>query len=164
MSLSTASAALAAVSAAIDVDANGNEEDNALPPMRSIWEDKHCNKSGNGKIFECGWCGLEARPAHAKRAKAHVAKIPGQGIQICPALIPDNYLQRYRDLWDRDIARKQASVNSKKRKEQLVDERQVSARCIYAFNFAVCYSNCLSKHHSLLVIVEFHVKPYHKAI
>merc|ERR1712087_236975 len=92
-----------------------------------IWDDERCNKSVNGDIFECGWCGLEARPAHTKRAKAHVAKIPGQGIKICPAIIPDNYLQRYRDLWDRDNARKQASVNSKKRKEQLVEERQLKS-------------------------------------
>ena len=73
-------------------------------------------------------CGLENRPPHAKRAKAHVAKIQGQGIQICPATIPDNYLQRYRELWDRDNARIQASVSSRKRKEQLVEERQVGAR------------------------------------
>ena len=59
MSSSTASAASAAVSAAIDVDADGNEEDNALPPLQSIWDDERCNKSVNGDIFECGWCGLE---------------------------------------------------------------------------------------------------------
>ena len=98
---------------------------------------------------------FETRPAQAKRAKAHVAKIPGQVIQICPASIPDNYLQRYLELWDRDNAKKQASVSFSKRKEQLVEERQVGARCKHAFNFAVCYSNSLSQQYSLLVIVEF---------
>ena len=162
MSSSTASAASTAVGAAIDVDADGNEEENALPPIQSIWEDEYCNKSGNGESFQCKWCGFETRPPHAKQAKAHVAKIPGQGIQTCPASIPDNYLQRYRNLWDRDNAKTQASVNIRKRKEQLVEERQVSARCKHAFNFEVCYSNSLSRQHSLLV--ESNSKPYHQAI
>ena len=121
MSSSSASAATTAVGAAIDVDANGNEEDDALPTIQSIWENEYCNKSGDGvekplkKIWEdahiqknrndnswtCLWCGKTMKPAHAKRAQSHVLKKDYRGVDSCSAVIPEADLLRYQDLWDR---------------------------------------------------------------
>ena len=118
MSSSSASAATTAVGAAIDVDANGNEEDDALPTIQSIWENEYCNKSGDGvekplkKIWEdahiqknrndnswtCLWCGKTMKPAHAKRAQSHVLKKDYRGVDSCSAVIPEADLLRYQDL------------------------------------------------------------------
>ena len=59
-------------------------------PLGCIWEDEHVEKLPNNGGWKCLWCGGIHKPAHAKRAKAHVLKVDDyKGISPCPAVIPE---------------------------------------------------------------------------
>ena len=92
----------------VGVDDDEEEEDEEelvstekLPHIKKIWD---CPKvtpnvqTKGGKGWKCGWCGLVFVPNHATRAVNHVLKRTKKGVTTCPALIPQNYRDRYLSL------------------------------------------------------------------
>ena len=104
-----------------------------LPPLKYIWDCSNINKCkvNKGGVekdgWKCTWCGLEFAPIHATRAQWHVLKLTNKGIAICRAVIPDNYQQRYQDLWDKSSNKKAAIKRAGETTEDNIVERQQNA-------------------------------------
>ena len=95
-SSSKASATSSAVVSKNNVVDLSNVE-SCLPSLISVWECKYVTKSVG--CWTCGWCGLTARPNHSQRALAHLLKIKGNKIRLCSAIIPEENLAAYRQLF-----------------------------------------------------------------
>ncbi len=91
----------------------GEDQDEELPVLSSIWECPMINKfagfDNNGKPFSgwtCGWCPLEndgSQPKpfwlmNATKALIFVAKVLGYDIQPCQGCIPAAKSRQYQDL------------------------------------------------------------------
>jgi hypothetical protein len=76
------------------------EEDEELPPIKSVFDCKHLQLRtvNDGKHgWECGWCGKIFSPRHASRALQHVLKIKKGNIAPCTR--PPFLIGIARDIW-----------------------------------------------------------------
>ena len=98
-------------------------------PLKRIWDDSHIVKTlVDGKeCWECKWCSKVFKPRHATRVLWHLMKIPGNGIVVCNAIIPELNLKRYVDLYTSNVGRASARVDRLLTREDFVVERQQAA-------------------------------------
>lgn len=104
-----------------------------LPPITSIWDCTNINKckvkrdDEDKDGWKCGWCGSTFTTIHATRAQWHVLKMSGMGINVCKEIIPDAYLQRYRNLYEKKGSRPITKRKQKRKREEAVIDQEQSA-------------------------------------
>jgi hypothetical protein len=88
----------------------GEEEEVLLPPLKSVFQCAYVNQTQSG--WECTWCGKSFVGRHSTRALHHVMKMTRNDVGVCSAAIPENYLKRYKALFQslsqRSAARKRS--------------------------------------------------------
>jgi len=77
--------------------------------------------------WNCGWCDRDFINPHATRAQWHVLKISGMGINVCEAIIPTAYEQRYRNLYEKKGSQPSTKKKQKRKREEAVIDQEQSA-------------------------------------
>ena len=92
-----------------------------LPPIKSVFDCAYVQQTQTG--WECRWCGKSFLGKHSTRALKHVMKMSKNGVGVCQAVIPDNYLQRYQAL---SLLLSQRSAARKRSHEEKHDSVAIS--------------------------------------
>jgi hypothetical protein len=77
--------------------------------LASIWDCPKLLKFtvGEKQVWKCAWCpnetnGTRPKPFNgwnATKAIAHVMHIPGMCVRLCAGKIPDDYMEKFKDLY-----------------------------------------------------------------
>ena len=85
---------------------SGRGDDAELLSLMSIFHFTFIKESANSQnekvSWLCKWCGKKFTPRHQSRVLKHVLKITCDDIAICTSVIPKNYVDQYRALYDRN--------------------------------------------------------------
>ena len=92
----------------------------------SIWNDRYVTRvacAGGKEGWKCGWCNMIFYTLHATRVVCHMAKVKGNNIAICKAIIPPSDLARYQAI--RGQSTKSAAARKKAREDidDFIDDR-----------------------------------------
>ena len=102
-----------------------------VPPsnLKHIWDAHHIESYTIGGVagWKCKWCGKPFKRKHGTRVLWHHLKISGQGIAVCLAIIPQDYISIYQELYNRNIGRAHARFKSKSDNEACIADRQHDA-------------------------------------
>ena len=122
------SSTLPSATAAIADDAD-DEAEEALPPLKSIWDCGKILKTRdpvtNRAKMKCDHCGMEVA-RNATKMLFHVAKMKGGDIKICKGNHSLVYRKLYNDLFDKHMSKLESKSAHK---------RQVDCYCYYCY----CY-------------------------
>ena len=98
-----------------------------VPPsnLKHIWDAHHIESYTIDGVagWKCKWCGKPFKRKHATSVLWYLLKISGQDIAVCLAIIPQDYIAIYQELYIRNIGRAHARFRSKSDNKACVVER-----------------------------------------
>jgi len=93
--------------------------------LKHIWDAQHIESCTIDGVdgWKCLWCCKPFKRKRSTRVLWHLLKIGGQGIATCLALIPEEHLSMYCDLYNRNVGRAHARVKAKNDNNDYVGKR-----------------------------------------
>ena len=96
-------------------------------PLRKVWEDGEHLKMEEvegKKGWRCMWCNHFFIGVNHTKALQHVSKMwsPNVHVSLCSATIPEEYLNWYRDLFARKVAKKKMKREAEKKVESAIED------------------------------------------
>ena len=116
----------------------------SVSKLNHIWDAYHIEDTIIDGVagWMCKWCGKPFKRKHGTRVLWHLLKIKGQGIAVCLAIIPQDYITLYQELYNRNVGRAHARVQFKADNEAFVVDRQQDAVASMTAKCAAKASGC----------------------